>query len=135
MAIGVDHVLVAAVVAAPEVVPHEVVHREGRHAAVAQVRRVHLQSNRQRSTIQSNLFSQTDLALLLFLLWLYCERFAKGIDLFMRAEWKMASDEFKSILKSFPHDGPCRFYFSQCQQRIKAKSLPDNPFVINMEQK
>jgi len=64
-----------------------------------------------------------------------CERFAKGLDFFMRAEWKMASNEFKSILKSFPHDGPCRFYFSQCQQRIKAKSLPEYPCVINMEQK
>ena len=64
-----------------------------------------------------------------------CERFAKGIDLFMRAEWKMASSEFKSILKNFPHDGPSRFYFSQCQQRITAKSLPENPYVINMAQK
>ena len=64
-----------------------------------------------------------------------CDRFAKGIDLFMAAEWKMASDEFKSILKSFPHDGPSRFYISQCQQRINAKSLPENSYVINMAQK
>ncbi|MFA9421756.1 MAG: CHASE2 domain-containing protein, partial [Gammaproteobacteria bacterium] len=64
-----------------------------------------------------------------------CERFAKGLDLFMNAEWKTASSEFKSILKDFPHDGPARFYFSQCQQRIKAKSLPENPCVINMDQK
>ena len=64
-----------------------------------------------------------------------CERFANGLDLFMRAEWKTASNEFKSILKDFPHDGPARFYFSQCQQRIKAKSLPENPCVINMDQK
>jgi adenylate cyclase len=64
-----------------------------------------------------------------------CERFAQGLDLFMRAEWKTASSEFKTILKGFPHDGPSRFYFSQCQQRIKAKSLPDNPWVINMKQK
>ncbi len=39
-----------------------------------------------------------------------CERFATGFDLFMRAEWKKASKEFKSILKDFPHDGPARFY-------------------------
>jgi adenylate cyclase len=64
-----------------------------------------------------------------------CERFATGFDLFMRAEWKMASKEFKSILKDFPHDGPARFYFSQCQSRIKAESLPENPHVINMTQK
>jgi adenylate cyclase len=64
-----------------------------------------------------------------------CERFAEGLGLFMRAEWKMASREFKSILKDFPHDGPSRFYFSQCQQRIKAKSLAKNPCVINMDQK
>jgi adenylate cyclase len=64
-----------------------------------------------------------------------CERFAAGLDLFMKAEWKKASKEFKSILKSFPHDGPSRFYFSHCQQRISAASLPDNPYVINMTQK
>jgi len=64
-----------------------------------------------------------------------CERFSRGIDLFMHADWNMASREFKSILKSFPHDGPSRFYFSQCQLRIKAESLPENPFVINMAQK
>jgi adenylate cyclase len=64
-----------------------------------------------------------------------CERFATGFDLFMRAEWKKASKEFKTILKGFPHDGPARFYFSQCQSRIKAKSLTENPHVINMTQK
>ena len=64
-----------------------------------------------------------------------CERFSRGFDLFMHADWKMASREFKSILKSFPHDGPSRFYFSQCQLRIKAESLPENPFVINMAEK
>jgi adenylate cyclase len=64
-----------------------------------------------------------------------CERFAKGFDMFMRAEWKMASEEFKSILKSFPHDGPSRFYFSQCQLRINSKSLSENPHIINMAQK
>ena len=64
-----------------------------------------------------------------------CERFAAGFDLFIRAEWKKASKEFKAILKTFPHDGPARFYFSQCQSRIKAESLPENPHVINMTQK
>jgi adenylate cyclase len=64
-----------------------------------------------------------------------CERFATGFDLFMRAEWKKASKEFKSILKDFPHDGAARFYLSQCQSRIKAESLPENPQVINMTQK
>jgi len=64
-----------------------------------------------------------------------CERFTAGLDLFMKAEWKMASKEFKSILKSFPYDGPSRFYFSQCQQRINAASLPDNPHVIKMTEK
>ncbi len=64
-----------------------------------------------------------------------CERFAQGLDLFMRAEWKTASSEFKTILKDFPHDGPSRFYFSQCQQRINSKSLPENPYVISMDQK
>ena len=64
-----------------------------------------------------------------------CERFAGGFDLFMKAEWKKASREFKSILKSFPHDGPSRFYFSQCQQRIDAVSLPENPYIITMTEK
>jgi adenylate cyclase len=64
-----------------------------------------------------------------------CERFVKGFDLFMSANWKLASREFKSILKTFPHDGPSRFYFSQCQQRINADSLPENPYIINMSQK
>jgi len=64
-----------------------------------------------------------------------CERFATGFDLFMRAKWKMASKEFKSILKDFPHDGAARFYLSQCQSRTHAKSLPENPQVINMTEK
>jgi adenylate cyclase len=64
-----------------------------------------------------------------------CERFTSAFDLFTRAEWKMASREFKSILKDYPHDGPARFYMSQCQSRIHAKSLSDNPHVINMTEK
>jgi len=64
-----------------------------------------------------------------------CERFAAGINLFMKTEWKKASKVFKSILKIFPYDGPSRFYFSQCQQRINAASLPDNPHVIKMTEK
>ncbi len=64
-----------------------------------------------------------------------CERFAEGLDLFMKAEWQHASRQFKSILKNFPHDGPSRFYVSQCQQRIGATSLPDRAFIINMTEK
>jgi len=64
-----------------------------------------------------------------------CERFARGFDLFVQAEWKMASGEFKTILKDYPHDGPARFYFSQCQSRIKARSLPSDPHIINLTQK
>jgi adenylate cyclase len=64
-----------------------------------------------------------------------CERFATGLDLFTRAEWKKASKTFKAILKDIPHDGPARFYLSQCQSRIMAESLPENTHVINMTQK
>jgi len=64
-----------------------------------------------------------------------CERFASGIELFLAANWKAASKVFKSILKTFPHDGPSRFYATQCQQRLHADSLPETPWVINMSQK
>ncbi len=64
-----------------------------------------------------------------------CERFASGIDLFMDCNWKAASKAFKSIRKAFPHDGPARFYATQCQQRLRADSLPETPWVINMSQK
>ena len=64
-----------------------------------------------------------------------CERFASGIELFMDSNWKAASKVFKSILKTFPHDGPSRFYATQCQQRLRADSLPETPWVINMSQK
>ncbi len=64
-----------------------------------------------------------------------CERFASGIELFLAANWKAASKVFKSILKTFPHDGPARFYATQCQQRLRADSLPEAPWVINMSQK
>jgi adenylate cyclase len=64
-----------------------------------------------------------------------CERFATGFDFFIQAEWKKAAKTFKAILKDIPHDGPTRFYLSQCQSRIKAESLPENPHVINMTQK
>ncbi len=64
-----------------------------------------------------------------------CERFAAGLDLFMKTEWKKASKQFKSILKSFPHDGPSRFYFKQCRQRINAASLSDNSYIITMTEK
>jgi hypothetical protein len=57
------------------------------------------------------------------------------MDLFMSCDWKAASKEFKSILKAFPHDGPARFYATQCQQRLRADSLPETPWVINMSQK
>jgi len=64
-----------------------------------------------------------------------CERFASGIELFLGSDWKTASKTFKSILKTFPHDGPSRFYATQCQQRLRADSLPETPWVINMSQK
>ena len=64
-----------------------------------------------------------------------CERFAGAIDLFMNSDWKAASKAFKSILKAFPHDGPARFYATQCQQRLRADNLPETPWVINMSQK
>ena len=64
-----------------------------------------------------------------------CERFARGLELFLNTEWKAASREFKSILKTFPHDGPSKYYFSLCKQRIGAASLPDNPGIINMTEK
>jgi hypothetical protein len=53
----------------------------------------------------------------------------------MRADWEMAAEKFKSILESFAHDGPSRFYLSQCQQRIGVAPSSANPFVIHMETK
>jgi adenylate cyclase len=64
-----------------------------------------------------------------------CECFAEGFNLFMRADWEMAAEKFKSILESFAHDGPSRFYLSQCQQRIEVAPSSANPFVIHMETK
>lgn len=64
-----------------------------------------------------------------------CERFERGMEIFIDSDWKLASREFKSILKTYPHDGPSRFYFSQCQQRLKADTLPDKPYIIRMTQK
>ncbi|MDH3386654.1 MAG: CHASE2 domain-containing protein, partial [Gammaproteobacteria bacterium] len=64
-----------------------------------------------------------------------CERFARGIESFKAADWTRALRDFRSILKDFPNDGPSRFYSAQCQQRLKADSLPENPCVINMSQK
>jgi adenylate cyclase len=64
-----------------------------------------------------------------------CDRFTSAIDLFTNANWKEASNEFKSIRKSFPQDGPSRFFHSQCQRRLKSDSLPQNPEVITMTEK
>jgi adenylate cyclase len=64
-----------------------------------------------------------------------CERFAEGIDMFMRADWEMAAGKFESILESFADDGPSRFYLSQCQQRIGGAPTSVDPFVIHMETK
>lgn len=64
-----------------------------------------------------------------------CERFNAGYDLFLKAQWQDASEIFRKILGDFPHDGPAKFYFSQCQQRIKSESLAENPFVIYMTEK
>lgn len=64
-----------------------------------------------------------------------CERFAAGYELFLKAQWQQASDVFRKILGDFPHDGPSKFYFSQCQQRISNSTLSENPFIIHMTQK
>jgi adenylate cyclase len=64
-----------------------------------------------------------------------CERFTQAIASFRACEWKSAARQFKSILKDYPHDGPSRYYAAQCQQRLQAESLPENPWVINMAQK
>ena len=64
-----------------------------------------------------------------------CERFSKAIDIFMRADWKLAAESFESIIKSFASDGPSRFYLSQCQQRISVAPTSANPCIIHMETK
>jgi adenylate cyclase len=64
-----------------------------------------------------------------------CDRFAEGIDMFMRADWEMAAEKFESILESFARDGPSLFYLSQCQQRIDVTPSSANPFVIHMDSK
>lgn len=63
------------------------------------------------------------------------DRFATGIKLFTACKWKSASTFFKSILRDYPKDGPSRYYAKLCQQRLQADSLPEQPWVINMEQK
>jgi len=63
------------------------------------------------------------------------ERFAAGYELFLKAEWKKAADIFRKLMSDYPHDGPAKFYFSECQQRISADSLPENPFVIHLTKK
>ena len=63
------------------------------------------------------------------------ERFAEGIERFRDCNWKAAANCFRKILKDYPQDGPCRYYASLCQQRLRAESLPENPWVINMSQK
>ena len=64
-----------------------------------------------------------------------CERFAEGIGMFMRADWKMAAGIFESILESFARDGPSLFYLSQCQKRIDVAPSSENPFIIRMKNK
>jgi len=63
------------------------------------------------------------------------ERFASGYEQFLKANWQKAADIFRKLLTDYPHDGPAKFYFSECQQRIQAESLPDNPFVIYLTKK
>jgi len=64
-----------------------------------------------------------------------CERFEEGFDLFMQSDWKKASRQFKILLKDFENDGPSRFYFSQCQQRLSAEPSDDDPRIIRMTSK
>lgn len=64
-----------------------------------------------------------------------CERFASAIDLFFTMNWRAASMEFESIQGEFPLDGPCRFYISECQERINTASLADDAFIINLTSK
>jgi len=64
-----------------------------------------------------------------------CERFSKAMERFTDCDWKSAAKAFKTILKIFPNDGPSRFYAAQCQQRLRADSLPETPWVINMSEK
>lgn len=64
-----------------------------------------------------------------------CERFVAAYELFLKAEWQKAADQFRKIMTDYPHDGPSKFYFSECQHRIKADKLPDNPFVIYLSKK
>ncbi len=64
-----------------------------------------------------------------------CEHFEQAMALFMQADWKHASKEFKSILKTYPQDGPSRFYRSQCRQRLDAESLPELPYIIHLSEK
>ena len=63
------------------------------------------------------------------------ERFTQAMERFRAGNWRSAATLFRSILKDYPQDGPSRFYATQCQQRLQAESLPDDPWIINMDRK
>jgi len=63
------------------------------------------------------------------------ERFTDAMERFGKGNWRSAATLFRGILRDYPQDGPSRFYATQCQQRLQAESLPEDPWVINMDRK
>ncbi|MCP5364099.1 MAG: adenylate/guanylate cyclase domain-containing protein [Hyphomicrobiales bacterium] len=42
-----------------------------------------------------------------------CSRFARALDVFREQRWEEAAEDFSTILKDYPGDGPSRFYLNQ----------------------
>jgi adenylate cyclase len=47
-----------------------------------------------------------------------CQAFAAALGAYRAGLWREAEDRFSGILRSFPEDGPSRFYRERCQHLL-----------------
>lgn len=67
---------------------------------------------------------------------LLAEHFAEALAIFHTADWVKAAVAFEKLQKTYPDDGPTRFYIARCKAYLGGTTQPpDNPRVIRMDAK
>jgi adenylate cyclase len=60
------------------------------------------------------------------------ERFGNASELFKQGSWEEAAQVFAEILKSYPGDGPSRFYLERCRAFIESPPPSGQEMIISV---
>jgi adenylate cyclase len=64
-----------------------------------------------------------------------CDMFADALEVFEAQRWLKAAERFDRIAKSFPNDGPARFYGNLCSEYCRTPPASNDAVVIHCRTK